>query len=209
MRTMTLVEPLPASRYGLTARLSTFLARRFTGKPIDMSSIGLAAHVPALVRANGGMERFFMGRRAVDGRLMELVSLRAAMEIGCSFCLDLVSYLLVSKHGLTLDELQDLTDHRNSTRFSAAEQAALDLAVAMTATPPTVDPALDARLREHFSDRELVELMAMIGWENSRARVNLAAGLTAQGYSDPGACALPTAAAERAHAARHGEPALP
>lgn len=200
---MTLVAPLPRHRYGPTARLSTFLARRFTGKPIDMSSIGVAAHVPALVRANGGMERFFMGRRAVDGRLMELVSLRAAMEIGCSFCLDLVSYLLVSKHGLTLEELQDLADHAASDRFTAAEKAALDLAVAMSATPPTLDATLDARLREHFDDRELVELMAMIGWENSRARVNLAAGLTAQGYSEPGACALATPAATAAHEARH------
>ncbi len=200
---MTLVAPLPRHRYGATARLSTFLARRFTGKPIDMSSIGVAAHVPALVRANGAMERFFMGRRAVDGRLMELVSLRAAMEIGCSFCLDLVSHLLVSKHGLTLEELQDLADHAASERFTEREKAALDLAVAMSATPPTVDAALDARLRAHFDDPELVELMAMIGWENSRARVNLAAGLTAQGYSEPGACALATPAAAAAHESRH------
>lgn len=134
-----------------------------------------------------------MGRRATPHRLLELVSVRAAMEVGCSFCLDFGSYLAQTKHGVTEAEIRGLTDHAGCGLFSAGEVAALDLAVAMTATPPQVDDALWSRLGEHFDERQLIELTAMIGWENSRARIAHALGLQSHGFADGGACAVATA----------------
>ena len=192
---MGLVTPLSPNKYGLSARVSSFFARRYSGSTIEMTSMGVDAHIPALVRSHTYMEKFFVSRRALPARMFELVAVRAAMEVGCAFCLDIGSYMLTTKYGLKPEDITALSDHRGSDRFTAAEVAALDLAVAMTATPPVIEPELEARLCEHFSEVERVELIAMIAWENSRSRMNIAAGLDAQGFSAAGACAIPSPAA--------------
>lgn len=187
---MTRIAPLPRSKYGPSARISDRVLRRMVGQSID--GIGIAARVPALLRASGAMERMFMGRRAVSHRTLELVAVRAAMEIGCAFCLDMGSYLAQEKSGVTAAEIRGLSNHADCGLFSAAEVAAFDLAVAMSSTPPTVDDALWARLAEHWTDTQLVELTALIGWENSRARMAHAFGIESHGLTAGGACAVAT-----------------
>lgn len=187
---MTRITPLPRSKFGPSARLSDLVIRRMVGRSID--GIGIAAHAPAILRASGGMERAFMGRRKVSHRVLELVSVRAAMEIGCTFCLDMGSYLAQKNSDVTEAELTGLTDHAGCGLFTPAEVAAFDLAVAMSATPPTVDDALWSRLSEHYGDAELVELTSMIGWENSRARMAHALGIESHGLTAGGACAVAT-----------------
>lgn len=188
---MTRIAPLPHSKFGPSARLSDWLVRRLAGGSID--GVGIAARVPALLRASGSMERFFMGRRAVSHRLLELVAVRTAMEVGCSFCLDFGSHLAQSKHGVTADEIRGLSDHAACGLFTPGEVAAFDLAVAMSATPPQVSDALWARVAEHYDERQLLELTAMVGWENSRARIAHALHLTSHGFTAGGACAVATA----------------
>lgn len=187
---MTRIAPLPRSKFGPSARFTDVVIRRMVGRSVD--GIGIAARVPALLRASGGMERAFMGRRAVSHRMLELVSVRAAMEIGCSFCLDMGSYLAQEKSGVSEAELAGLSDHAGSGLYDAAEVAAFDLAVAMSATPPTVDDALWARLSEHYDEAQLFELTAMIGWENSRARIAHALGIESHGLTAGRGCAVPT-----------------
>jgi alkylhydroperoxidase family enzyme len=60
--------------------------------------------------------------------------------------------------------------------------AALAVAEAMTLGDGELPAALWQRLREHFDDAELVELFAIVAWENFRSRFNKAAGLEAQGF---------------------------
>jgi len=60
----------------------------------------------------------------------------------------------------------------------------------MTQTPVTVSDALFARLRERFSDRELVELTSAIAWENYRARFDHAFGIEAENFTEGAVCAL-------------------
>ena len=78
-----------------------------------------------------------------------------------------------------------------SDRFSEPEKLALEYADAMTATPVDVSDELFARLREHFDDRQLVELTTLISLENMRARFNWALGIEAQGYSEGAYCVRP------------------
>ena len=73
--------------------------------------------------------------------------------------------------GLSDDEIANLIGDRLST-FSAAEQALLRLADAMSNTPVEVSDALYAELRGHFSEEALIELAADIAQENYRARWN-------------------------------------
>jgi 4-carboxymuconolactone decarboxylase len=84
-----------------------------------------------------------------------------------------------------------LSDYRSNALFSEAETLVLEYADAMTHTPVEVPEALFAKLRQKFSDAELVELTATLAWENYRARFDHAFGVEAEGFAKGGYCALP------------------
>ena len=75
---------------------------------------------------------------------------------------------------------------RESQLFSEAERVALDYAERITITTERVDDALFARLKQHFSEAQIVELTAAIAFENFRSKFNPALGVEAQGF-----CPLP------------------
>lgn len=92
---------------------------------------------------------------------------------------------------MTEVQLRDLPTYRESAAFSALERLVLDYVVAMTLTPVEVSDDLFAALRRHFDEAQLVELTAVIAWENYRARFDHALGIEAQGFSGGAYCALP------------------
>ena len=56
--------------------------------------------------------------------------------------------------------------------FSGLERLLIELADAMTSTPSNISDELYGRLREQFSEEQLLELSAQIAFENFRARLN-------------------------------------
>ena len=85
-----------------------------------------------------------------------------------------------------VEKLADVGQWRDSARVSEAERVALEYAERMTITGQSVDDALFARLREHYTDAQIVELTAAIALENFRSKFNPALRIEAQGF-----CLLP------------------
>jgi alkylhydroperoxidase family enzyme len=83
-------------------------------------------------------------------------------------------------------KLAGLGDWRQSRAFSELERVALEYAERITYTDRKVDDALFARLKEHCSEPQIVELTAAIALENFRSKFNPALGVEAQGF-----CLLP------------------
>ena len=75
------------------------------------------------------------------------------------------------KAGLTDEKLLAVTGN-DLTVFSDAERLLIQLADAMTSTPSNISDELYERLREQFSEEQLLELSAQIAFENFRARLN-------------------------------------
>jgi alkylhydroperoxidase family enzyme len=90
-----------------------------------------------------------------------------------------------------------LPNYRSNALFSETERLVLEYADAMTQTPVEVPEALFAKLRQKFSDAQLVELTATLAWENYRARFDHAFGVEAEGFAKGGYCALPVRAARQ------------
>jgi len=67
------------------------------------------------------------------------------------------------------------------TLFDERERAAIAYADAMTRTDRDVDDAVFARLQALFTDDELVELTAVIAWENASSTFNRALRVPSQG----------------------------
>lgn len=84
--------------------------------------------------------------------------------------------------GASEEKIRQLPAFRESELFDARERAALELAERMTVSGQGVDDALFARVRQHFSEDEVVELVAIAGYENMRSKMNVALGIEAQGF---------------------------
>ena len=75
----------------------------------------------------------------------------------------------------------------------------------MARTPADVPRDLVARLREHLSEAQLVELTVAISWEHYRARFNRVFDIAPGGFSQGAFCALPEHLPEKAAAASSAE----
>jgi hypothetical protein len=80
--------------------------------------------------------------------------------------------------GVDSDRIRDIWTFEQSTEFTEAEKAALRLARDGALVPNIVEPGHFAELRSYYSDRQVVEMLAVISlagwfnrWNNSIATV--------------------------------------
>jgi AhpD family alkylhydroperoxidase len=126
-------------------------------------------------------------RRAspVNPALRSLVTVRVSQINHCPFCVDINSATLM-KRGVPADKVAALPDWRSSALFDAREQAVLDYAEGMTLPDRGVDDAMTERLRQWFDEDGIVELTALIAFQNMSSKFNSALDVPAQGF-----CQLP------------------
>ena len=110
----------------------------------------------------------FVHHSGLEPLLIELVKVRASQINGCGFCLDMHTKD-ARAIGETEQRLYVVSAWREAPFYSAREKAALEWTEALTLLPQNdVDDELYARMREQFSESELVSLtMAIIainGW---------------------------------------------
>ncbi len=201
---MTRITGVPRSEAGPFVRLVYRLMRREFGR--EVSPVAVYAHRPRLLFGYGLFEKAQQADARVDPVVRALVELKAAALLQCEFCIDIGSHL-AREVGVTEVQLLDLWRYRDSEHFDERQTLALDLAVGMTRTPVDVPDALFARLRERFSDDEVVELVNLVALENLRSRFNATFGLGAEGFSEGMVCARPEAVP--ASGALDGRPAEP
>lgn len=89
----------------------------------------------------------------------------------CLFCIDTSRWAMVqaSMNEAKFDALEQYAD---SDLFTAAERAALDYVTELT-TYKKVEPATFARLANHFSEREICEIVWLVGSEHLYNLTNL------------------------------------
>jgi alkylhydroperoxidase family enzyme len=86
-----------------------------------------------------------------------------------------------SQLGVPEAKILTLADYATSPLYAEAERAALEYADAMTITGRDASDELFARLRRFYDDDALVELTAVIAWENASSKFNRALRVPSQG----------------------------
>jgi AhpD family alkylhydroperoxidase len=177
----------------LVYRLGPRMMKKLTGrKPQTGSGIEpmeIWAHQPKMMFAMGKFNQAVRKGKSVDQRLKNLVELKGAQMIGCEFCVDLGSQICRNS-GLSDDELLALPRYRQSNLFTEPEKLALDYTVAVTRTPVEVTDELFDRMKQHFSDKQLVEISAHLTVVNLD-RFNAAFGIGSAGFSEGLVCVPP------------------
>ncbi|HWX45686.1 MAG TPA: carboxymuconolactone decarboxylase family protein [Solirubrobacteraceae bacterium] len=192
---MTRIDVVPARKAGPLVKITYRMTRRQFGRMMD--PVAVYAHAPGLLLGYGMFEQASGKQRRVDERLKALAQLKAAAIVNCEFCCDIAS-ALGRKEGVTEEQLLALPNYRESDLFNSLEKLVLDYAAAISRTPVRVSDELFAALREHFDERQLVELTNVIVLEDMRARFNSAFEMTPAGFSEGMVCIAPEPAAANA-----------
>jgi AhpD family alkylhydroperoxidase len=186
---MARLAPARPRGLDLVRRLTFASARRLYGRTMEPTRI-IAHHRPLLL-GYGALalagERF---STSIPDRLKNLAMLRAAQLIGCEWCLDIGSKM-AHDSGVPEAHLRELSLWRESEHFDQVDRLVLEYAEAMTRTPVEVADELFAQLREHFDERQLVELTMSIAMENLYSRSNWAFGIEGEGFSEGIFCVAP------------------
>lgn len=191
---MTRIDRVPASKANPLVRLVYRLSRRKLGRDVD--PVAVYAHAPRVLIGYGMFEQATAEQHKVEERLKVLAETKAAALVNCEFCCDIASSI-ARDVGITEQQLLAMPHYRESEEFTPLEQLVLDYATAMSRTPTGVTDELFAAMREHFDERQMVELTNVIALENMRARFNSAFDMTPAGFSEGMVCVPPEATAER------------
>ncbi len=97
----------------------------------------------------------------------------------CTFCIDLAE-ADAEEHDVDVRKLRAVAEYEDSDRFSPAERVALAYAEAVT-DDVHVDDATFEALRDHFSERELVEITWLCAAENYWNRISGPLGIGSDG----------------------------
>ncbi len=185
---MTRIKGVPAEGASPLLRLIYRSARRKVGRDVD--PIAVYAHAPSLLVGYGAFEQATARQHQVPERLKALAELKAAAVVNCEFCCDIAS-ALAQQAGVAEAQVLALPNYRDSDEFGELERLVLEYATAMSRTPTRVDDDLFARMREHFDERQMVELTNAIALENARARFNSAFDMTPAGFAEGMVCVVP------------------
>ena len=194
---MARIEGVPQDQAGLMTKIVYKFMRRgmkkLTGRDpargTGIEPVEMWAYQPKMMSGMGKFQGAVRKGKLLDERLKNLCELKGAQMIGCEFCVDLGSQIC-RNFGLSDDELLALPRYRQSELFSDREKLALDYTVGVMRTPVDVTDDLFARMKEHFTNEQLVELTALLTVVNLD-RLNAAFGVGSAGFSEGMVCLVP------------------
>ena len=117
----------------------------------------------------------------IEPSLRSLITVRVSQINWCKFCVDINS-MMVLKRGNSEEKLKDLEHYQRSNHFSDREKAALNYAEKITLSDKQVSDADRLKLKEFFSEDEVIELTALIAFQNMSSKFNAALDVQPQGF---------------------------
>lgn len=188
------VEPKPVSAYPWYLHPFFWNQRRKYGRVLDAAL--LWARSPKLFLGVAVLYGMIDRKRSpVDPALRSLITVRVSQINHCAFCVDLNSATLM-KRGASMAKVEALDRWRDSTLFDERERLVLDYAEAMTRSDLRIDDGICERLKKYFDDDGIVELTALVAFQNMSSKFNSALAVLPQGF-----CRIPDRALDRKVAA--------
>ncbi len=97
----------------------------------------------------------------VDLGFKRLIAHFSSHAAGCQYC-EAHSLVAAQIHGISQAKLDAIWSYQSSPLYTDAERVALDYALAAGSVPNAVDEALMERLRTHWSDDQIVEILGAV-----------------------------------------------
>ncbi|MEM6694382.1 MAG: carboxymuconolactone decarboxylase family protein [Pseudomonadota bacterium] len=125
------------------------------------NSIRTMARRPNIVKSFMALNQAVLYEGTVPEELKMLISLMSSYAAGCLYCQSHMANLS-HLYNAPDDKIAAIMEYETSPAFTEAERAALDLAYKAAQVPNMATEAEFERLRAHFDDGQIVEIVASI-----------------------------------------------
>lgn len=154
--------------------------KRKYGQPLEPAKVW--ASIPSLFLSVASIYGILSRKRSpVPATIRALVSIRVSQMNGCEFCVDLNALALIKQRDHQ-QKINDLEHWRQSGLFSETEALALHYAEQISDHTACVSDAVFETLKKHFSEGAIIELTALIAFQNMSSKFNSALGIEPQGF---------------------------
>ena len=119
------------------------------------------AHWPELTQTFAALGGTVLAGGELDAELKQLIAFVVSNAAGCRYCQAHTSHSAV-RAGASEEKIQAAFEFESSEYFSEAERAALRVALHAGMNPNAVEPAHMTVLKQHFTDKQCVEIVAVI-----------------------------------------------
>jgi AhpD family alkylhydroperoxidase len=173
------MEPVERPRNLLT-RIGYWMARRQFGK-VPAAFKVFYARAPRLALVAQRIVKT-QEKLSLDRELVHLLMSHSSLLNGCGFCADLHLAQLVRER-LGTDKFEALAEYRSSPAFDERERAALAFAEEATRDRNVSDATYD-ELAQHFSEKEIVEIVWVNAVGNYFNLIAVPLGLESDGLAE-------------------------
>jgi uncharacterized peroxidase-related enzyme len=125
------------------------------------NSMLIMARKPGLVEAFAGLGALIQGPSSLPDEIKRMVAFMASRAAGCVYC-QTHTHHQAANAGIGADKLDAIWAYETSDLFSEGERAALRVAQGAGQAPNAVTADDMAALKQHFTDEQIVDLVAVI-----------------------------------------------
>ncbi|MBK7730845.1 MAG: carboxymuconolactone decarboxylase family protein [Gammaproteobacteria bacterium] len=125
------------------------------------NSLKVAARRPDLMRAVSNLTNAVMNGADIAPELRTMVGYMASRAAGCTYCQAHTSHNSHAR-GVASEKIQKMWEFERSHLFDAAERAALAFARDAAQQPNAVTAEHYCELRKHYSEEQIVDLLAIV-----------------------------------------------
>ena len=119
-------------------------------------------HRPEIAYAFINLNKAVMENKGrVTSSLKRLIGYISSHAAGCAYC-QAHTIRAAERYGADAVQLEHIWDYQIHESFNDAERAALDFALSSSVIPNAVDDVIADKLREHWSEGEIVEILGVI-----------------------------------------------
>jgi len=165
----TFLPPIEKPRT-LPMKLAYAMTRRKFGKVLTPVKVAYA-RMPAAFGMFASKISQLDKKLKLPAETAMLVREQVARLNVCLFCMD-IGRAVAIKASMNEDKFDALDQYRTSPLFTDAERAALDYVTELTQTKK-VDPKTFARMADHYSEREICEIVWLVASEHFYNMTNI------------------------------------
>lgn len=126
------------------------------------NSVKTMYHRPHIAYAFIEMNKAVMENHgSVTSALKRMIGYISSNTAGCRYC-QAHTIRAAERYGAEADKLENIWEFRTHPAFSEKERVALEFAMLSSTIPNAVDDDIAERLRQHWTDGEIVEILGVV-----------------------------------------------
>lgn len=183
MQSQAFIEP--PQRIPFYLKLGMIISNRVTKK--DLLVPKLLAWYPKVAISSAVLETLVAhGKKDLNKRILKIIRIQSSISVDCPFCIDMNSFEY-QESGISEEEMQVLAGRAGMEEvnsFSTKEILAIEYTKLISQTPVNIPLEFIEKIKDEFTEREIVIIASTAAQVNYWARLIKALGAPPEGFSN-------------------------